>query len=56
MSRLTKTGENISETLFNALLINGLPEKYEHFIVQESFNPAANFTELQTRLRNYDDS
>ena len=56
MSRLTEAGENISETLFNALVINGLPEKYEHFIVQESFNPAANFTELRTRLQNYDDS
>ena len=41
MSRLTKAGEKISET-FNALVVNGLPEKYEHFIVQESFNPAAN--------------
>ena len=56
MSRLTEAGEKISETLFNALVINGLPEKYEHFIVQESFNPAANFTELRTRLQNYDDS
>ena len=56
MSRLTEAGENISETLFYAPVINGLPEKYEHFIVQESFNPAANFTELRTRLQNYDDS
>ena len=56
MSRLTEAGENISETLFNALVINGLPEKYEHFIVQQSFNPAANFTELRTRIQNYDDS
>ena len=56
MSRLTEAGENISETLFNALVINGLPEKYEHFIVQESFNPAANFTELRARFQNYDDS
>ena len=56
MSRLTEAGENISETLLNALVINGLPEKYEHFIVQESFNPAANFTELRTRSQNYDDS
>ncbi len=49
MCRLTETGEKISETLFNALIVNGLPEKYEHFVVQESFNPAANFTELRTR-------
>ena len=56
MSRLTEAGEKISETLFNALVINGLPEKYEHFIVQESFNPAENFTELRKRLQNFDDS
>ena len=56
MSRLTEAGEKISETLFNALVVNGLPEKYEHFIVQESFNPAENFTELRTRLQNFDDT
>ena len=55
MSRLTEAGEKISETLFNALVVNGLPEKYEHFVVQESVNPAANFTELQTHLLNYGD-
>ncbi|XP_046841830.1 uncharacterized protein LOC124435942 [Xenia sp. Carnegie-2017] len=56
MSRLTEDGENISETLFNVLVINGLPEKFEHFVVQESFNPAANFSELRTRLQSYEDS
>ena len=56
MSRLTEAGEKISETLFNALVVIGLPERYEHFIVQESFNPAANFTELRTRLHNFEDS
>ena len=43
----------ISEILFNALNINGLPEKYEHFFVPESLNPASYFTELRTRLQNY---
>ncbi len=56
MSRLSEAGEQVSETLFNALVINGLPEKYEHFVVQESFNPASTFTELRTRLQNYEDS
>ena len=46
MFRLTEAGEKIAETLFNALVVNGLPEKYEHFIVRESFNPAANLTEI----------
>ena len=56
MSRLTEASEKISETLFNALVVNGLPEKYEHFIVQKRFNPAANFPELRTRLQNFYDS
>ena len=56
MSRLTEAGENMTETLFNTLVINGLPERYEHFVVQESFNPASTFTELRTRLQNYEDS
>ena len=56
MSRLTEAGENMMETLFNGLVINGLPERYEHFVVQESFNPASTFTELRTRLQNYEDS
>ena len=42
MSRLTEAGEHMTETLFNALVINGLPERYEDFVVQESFNPAFN--------------
>ncbi len=56
MSRLSEAGEQVSETWFNALVINGLPEKYEHFVVQESFNPTSTFTELRTRLQNYEDS
>ena len=56
MSRLTEAGENMTETLFNALAINGLPERYEHFVVQENFNPSSTFTELRTRLQNYEDS
>ena len=35
---------------------NGLPERYEHFVVQESFNPAGSFVELRTRLMNYEES
>ena len=56
MSRLSEAGEKISETLCNALIINGLPDKYEHFVVQESFNPASTFTELRTQTQNYEDS
>ena len=56
MTRLSEAGEAITDTLFNALMINGLLDSYEHFVVQESFQPARRFPELTTRLRNYDDS
>ena len=37
MTRLSEAGEPITDTLFNALMINGLPNTYEHFVVQENF-------------------
>ena len=55
-TRLSDAGERVSDTLFNALVINGLPEQYEHFVVQESFQPATTFQELRTRLRNFEDA
>ena len=56
MTRLSEAGKAITDTLFNALVINRLPDGYEHFVVQESIQPAETFPELKTRLRNYDDS
>ena len=52
-SRLQQAGEYLSPAIFNALILNGLPEQYEHFIVQESFNPSGDYTELRKRLLNY---
>ena len=45
-----EAGEAVSETLFNALVLDGLPMRYERFVIQESLNPATNFTELRKRL------
>ena len=56
LTSLQKAGEAVSETLFNALVLNGLPMRYESFVIQESFNPAANFTELRKRLQNFHES
>ena len=42
-----------SQTLFNALLLNGLPMRYKSFCYKGSFNPATNFTELRKRLQNF---
>ena len=56
MKRLKEAGEAITDTLFNALAINGLPDSYEYFLSQESSQPAKTFPELRTCLRNYDDS
>ena len=38
------------------LVLSGLPGRFENFVVQESFNSAANFTELRSRLTNFEDS
>ena len=38
ITRLSEAVEAITDTLFIALLINGLPDNFEHFVVQESFN------------------
>ena len=51
-----QAGEHLSEPLLSSMVINGLPERYEHFVVQRSFNPAASFVELKKRLTNYEES
>ena len=56
LTRLQEAGEAVSETLFNASVLNGLPMRYESFIIQESFNPATNFTELRKRPQNFHES
>ena len=56
LTRLQEAGEAISETLFNALVLNGLPMRYESFVIQENFNLATNFTELRKRLQNFHES
>ena len=56
LTRLQEAGEAVSETLFNALVLNGLPMRYESFVIQESFNPATNFRELKKRLQNFHES
>ena len=56
LTRLQEAGEAVSETLFNALVLNGLPMRYESFVIQESFNPTTNFTELRKRLQNFHES
>ena len=56
LTRLHEVGEAVSETLFNALVLNGLSMRYESVVIQESFNPATNFTELRKRLQNLHES
>ena len=53
---LKHAGENLSKPLLNAVVLNGLPERYEHFVLQESFNLVGSFVELRTRLTNYEKS
>ena len=56
LTKLYEAGEAVSETVFNALVLNGLPMRYESFVIQESVNPATNFTELRKRLQNFHES
>ena len=56
LTRLQEAGEAVSEALFNALVLNSLPMRYESFVIQESFNPETNFTELKKRLQNFHES
>ena len=56
LTRLQELGEANPETLFNALVLNGLHMRYESFVIQESFNPATNLTELRKRLQNSHES
>ena len=53
-TRLDHDEEKISETLFNAMLLNVLPPRYQLFVVQESFNPTITSTKLKTRRKNYE--
>ena len=53
LTRLREPGEAISETLFNAFILNGLPIRYENFVIQVRFNPATDITELKKRLHNF---
>ena len=56
LTKLQEAGEAVSETLFNGLFLNGLPMRYESFVIQESVNPATNFTALRKRLQNFHES
>ena len=56
LTRLQEAGEAVSETLFNALVLDGLTMRYESFVIQESFNSATNFTEVRKRLQNFHES
>ena len=49
-TRLKHAGGHLSEPLLNAMMLNGLPERYGHFVVQESFNPAGSLVELRSAV------
>ena len=38
MTRMSNAGERISETIFMAFVLNGLPERFENFVVQDKFS------------------
>ena len=50
---LQEAGEAVAVTLFNALVINGLPMSYESFVMQKNFKLATSFKKLGKRLKNF---
>ena len=55
-TRLEQAREHLWEPLLNAMVLNGLPEWFEHFVVQENFIPAGSFVELRKKLVSYEES
>ena len=43
MTLLSEAGETITDTLFNDLVINGLPDSYGHFWCKRAFNQPRRF-------------
>ena len=56
LTRQQEVGEAVSETLFNAWSLNGLPSRYESSVTQENFHPPANLTELKKMLQKFHES
>ena len=56
LTKLQEAGEAVSENPVNALVLNGLPMRYESFVMQESLQPGNEFTELKKRLQNFNES
>ena len=55
-ARLEYARENLLEPMLNAIVLNSLPESYEHFVVKESFNPASSLEDLRSRQMNFEEN
>ena len=51
---LVHAEEDPSEPLPNAMVPNDLPERYEQFVMQRSFNPTGRLVEHRTRILHYE--
>ena len=51
-TKLELAMEHLSKPFVNAMVLNGLPERNEHFVAQESFNPVGSFVGRRTRILN----
>ena len=55
-TRLEQAGEHLSEYLLNEMVLNGLPERYEHIVGQASFNTVGSSVEFRRRLLRYEEN
>ena len=49
-TRLSEAGEAITDRLFNALVINGLHDSYELYVVQRVFNQSQGFLRAENEV------
>ena len=56
LSQLRNAGENMSDTLVNSFVLQGLPIDFESFVTMESFNPSTSTIDLRHRIQVFADA
>lgn len=56
VSQLVGAGENMSDSLINSFILQGLPNDFESFITMEGFHPSTSVMDLRHRLQMYSDT
>ena len=52
-TRVRQSGEQLSDSLLSTMVLNGLPDRFNQFAIQESFDPSTDFAQLRDRLESF---